>query len=292
MTLAPGPLEPTRTLTIPRPDAALHAAWYAPPRPRGLVVISHGYAEHGGRYREVAHVLTRAGAAVLTYDCRGHGRSTGPRGHVDRFESFLDDLQAAIGWARGECATVGLTHPRLLLLGHSHGALIVLRALADRSRHLEATAAVLSSPYLALRMKVSPAKRVAGQVAARFYPPLSVPNGIRIEDLTSDETKRAERRADPLCHDVATAGWHAAATEAQVFVTEHAPAIRVPTLWLVGGDDAIADPAHSRLVADRMRSAPVEYHELAGLRHEVFNERTRGDVFAHLTRFVGHHLTS
>lgn len=287
----PGPLQPTRSFTIPRPDATLHAEWFAPAgTPRGLVVVTHGYAEHGGRYREVAHVLVREGVAVLTYDCRGHGRSSGQRGHVDRFDDYLDDLDAAIAWGRGECASVGLTDPRLVLLGHSHGALIVLRALTDAQRASGARAAVLSSPFLGLRLKVSPVKRIGGKVVARVYPSLTLSNEIKIEDLTSDEGKLAERRADTLCHGEATAGWFNEATAAQEFVHEHAHAIQVPTLWLVGGADPIADPARSQAVAARVRGGTVEYHDLVGLKHEVLNERTRGDVFGLLTRFVATHL--
>lgn len=291
MSSPPGPLEPTRTFTIPRVDATLYAEWFAPKSmPRGLVVVTHGYAEHCGRYREVAHVLVRAGAAVVTYDCRGHGKSSGPRGHCDHFTDYLDDLDAAVAWGRGECTGVGLSAPKVLLLGHSHGSLIVLRTLADATREHAAVAAVVSSPFLGLRMKVSGAKKLASKVTARIYPRLSLSNGIRIEDLTSDEGKLAERRADTMCNDNATAGWFVQASAAQEFVREHAGEIRTPTQWLVGGADPIADAATSRAIADRVRGSTVEYHDLAGLKHEVFNERTRGDVFDLLTRFVGQHL--
>ena len=43
------------------------------------VLISHGYAEHGGRYRHVAERLTAAGLSVVVPDHRGHGRSGGGR---------------------------------------------------------------------------------------------------------------------------------------------------------------------------------------------------------------------
>ncbi|MGE3458066.1 MAG: alpha/beta fold hydrolase, partial [Kofleriaceae bacterium] len=86
---APGPIEPTTTTTI----AGLYAETFRPEAtPRGSVVITHGYSEHCGRYREVANVIVRAGWAVLSYDVRGHGRSPGPRGYVDRFKTYVDDL--------------------------------------------------------------------------------------------------------------------------------------------------------------------------------------------------------
>ncbi len=292
MPQAPGPLEPTRTLSVPRSDATLHAEWYAPAgKPRGLAVVTHGYAEHCGRYREVAHALVKTGAAVLTYDCRGHGKSSGKRGHVNRFTAFLDDLDGAVTWGRGQCAEVGLTEPKVVLVGHSHGSLITLRALADTSRSLDVVAASVASPFLGLRLKVNPVKQAAAKVVARLYPGLTMSNEIKIEDLTSDEGKLAERRADTLCHGVATAGWFNEATLAQEFVHDHADAIKVPTQWLVGGADRIADPSRSRTIADRVRHATVEYHDLEGLHHEVYNERDRGRVFDLLTRFVATHLS-
>jgi alpha-beta hydrolase superfamily lysophospholipase len=117
-------------------------------------------------------------------------------------------------------------------------------------------------------------------------------NELRIEDLTSDEGKLAERRADTHCHDVATAGWFVQAQDAQAHVAANAATIAVPTQWLVGGADPIADAAKSRTIADSVRGAPVEFHDLVGLKHEVFNERDRGDVFDLLTRFVGQHIAA
>lgn len=286
MSTPPGPIEPTKSFTIPRPDATLYAEWFTPAAPRGLVVVSHGYAEHCGRYREVANVLVQAGVAVLTYDVRGHGKSSGKRGHVGEFATYLDDLQGVVGWGRGQCAELGLPEPKLILLGHSHGSLIVLRALADRGRADGAIAAAVASPFLGLRMQVNPVKRGVGRVVAKLYPSFTMSNEIRIEDLTSDQGKLAERRGDTLCNSVATAGWFVAATDAQAYVQAHAQDIAVPTLWLVGGADPIADPARSREAADKIRGGSVEYHDLAGLKHEVFNEQDRPRVFELLTRFV------
>ena len=67
---APGPLTPTQTPTI----GGLYAEQFIPSgTPKGVVVITHGYAEHCGRYRELAHVIVNAGWAALSYDVRGHG---------------------------------------------------------------------------------------------------------------------------------------------------------------------------------------------------------------------------
>ena len=88
-----------------------------PDAPKGVVLITHGYAEHCGRYREVAHVITNAGWAALSYDVRGHGQSPGDRGYIDRFDVYLDDFAAVLAAARALVPAGAKT----VALGHSHG---------------------------------------------------------------------------------------------------------------------------------------------------------------------------
>jgi lysophospholipase len=151
-------------------------------------------------------------------------------------------------------------------------------------------AAIVSSPYLALKLAVPGYKKILARVASRLAPKLAQPNALRVEDLTSDKQKQDERLADKLCLDIATARWFTESSGAQDYVAAHAARIKIPTTWLVGGADPIADPARTRAVADRVRGATVEYHDLVGLKHEVFNERTRASVFDLLTRFVAAQL--
>src|SRR3569623_1321887 len=146
MSEAPGPVAPTRTTTINAPRGALYAEAFVPASPKGVVPITHGYAEHCGRYREVAHVITNAGWAALSYDCRGHGQSPGDRGYIDHFDVYLDDFAAALAAARALVPAGS----KAIALGHSHGGLITLRALCD-ARPPEVARALVSSAYLGLK---------------------------------------------------------------------------------------------------------------------------------------------
>src|SRR5437762_11342535 len=102
------------------PDGTqLHEKVWAPSGvPSGTVAILHGYGEHIGRYDEVAGVLVAAGWSVRGLDLRGHGRSSGRRGHITHFGQYLDDAGALVGRARA-----GSDGP-VYLLGHSLGGLI------------------------------------------------------------------------------------------------------------------------------------------------------------------------
>lgn len=274
MSELPGPIAPTSTQTI----GGLYAETFLPAgTPKGVVVVTHGYAEHCGRYHEVAHVLVKAGWAVLTYDVRGHGKSPGPRGYIDRFDIYAMDLHAMIAAAR----TLAPDGAPLVLLGHSHGSLITLYALASDNPP-KVTSAIVSSPYLGIKLAVPAWKKLLARVASRIAPKLNQPNGIKAEHLTDDMAKRAEHDADTLNFDTASARWFVESTDAQEYVAAHADRIGVPTTWLVAANDPLANPAQSRAVANKVKGAT--YHDLAGMKHEVFNEVERGKVFAELAR--------
>jgi lysophospholipase len=266
-------MTPTRTETI----SGLYAETFLPSgAAKGAILITHGYAEHCGRYREVAHVLVNESWAVMTYDCRGHGQSPGDRGFIENFDIYLDDLSRMITAARALAPNAPF-----VLLGHSHGSLIVLRALSG-DRPPEVTRAIISSPYLGLKLAVPGWQKALARLASRIAPKLKQPNNIVATQLTSDPAKQAEHAADKLVFPTATPRWFTESTAAQRYVAEHASRIKVPTTWLVGGADPLTDPATSRLVANKVKGAT--YHDLVGMKHEVFNELDRGKVFDELVR--------
>jgi alpha-beta hydrolase superfamily lysophospholipase len=281
---APGPMEPTETVHFTSKDGTgLYGEYFgATEDARARILIVHGYQEHCGRYREVANVLHGAGFASMSFDMRGHGRSKGQRGHVSSFEDYLEDIEAALDQLNERA---GADLP-LLIVAHSNGSLATLRMLADPWRVPKGlVAAVLSSPFLGLALKVNPVKSFVGKIASRALPTLTLKSELKIEDLTHDPEKKNERELDTLCHDVATARWFSQALQTHEWVHEFAPRVELPTLWLVAGGDRIADPAATRAVHERI-TAPTRYEEYADMHHEVFNELERGRVFDTLLTFL------
>jgi lysophospholipase len=267
-----------------RDGTRLYGEWHLPAAAasattRGAALVVHGYADHGGRYTEVAQKLAGIGLAALTIDYRGHGRADGQRGHCESFSEYLDDLDAAI--TRARVATNG---GPLLLVTHSHGGLLALRALTDLARPVKVDGVVLSSPFLGFR-PVPRAKAAAGKVASRLYPALSMPNGLSIDDLTHDEQIKRVSAADGLRHDQATARWFTEAEGAQEFVLRFADRLAVPSLWLVANADPIVDVATTKRVYERAGGdKKLELYE--GYFHEIFNEVGRARVFQDLTRWI------
>lgn len=251
----------------------------AAPSPKGNALVVHGYADHGGRYQEVATTLNDSGLNALCVDLRGHGRSDGDRGLIKKFDDYVEDLEAALAQLSEHFGDLDV-----LLVGHSNGGLLALRLLADPFRCPKTIkAAVISSPFLALQVK-APAKILFAKVASRLLPSLALPNEIKSSDLSHDPAKVKEHEHDTLCIDVASARWFTEAVACQQWVEEYAHRIAVPTLWVVAGSDKLANPEQTRKVHTRL-SSESSYHEFPEMYHEVFNETERAKVFHLVTAF-------
>lgn len=282
----PGPLEPTKTVRFKSGDGLpLYGEWFEAPSPRAIALIVHGYAEHCGRYRELANVLVASGLSTLSYDMRGHGRAEGQRGHVNSYDEYLADLDAATAELARLADAPNLP---ILLVTHSNGGLIAMRSLSDPRRHKRnkrVDSAILSSPFLGLKVKVPAVKGLVGRIAGLVAPTLSLQNELAIDDLTHDSQKLAERRMDTLCHEVASARWFTSALYTQDYVRSLAQHVKLPTLWLVAGADRIADADAARTVHRRLR-VPSRLEMFPRMYHEIFNETERARAFDHVRAWV------
>ena len=119
----------------------------------GRVLVVHGLGEHRGRYEWIAARLAAAGYEVWAGDFRGHGRAPGPRGHADRWQDLLDDVETV--WREMAAGTSDANAPTAVL-GHSLGGLIGLDWALAHSDRLRAL--VLSAPAFEVGFKPPPWK--------------------------------------------------------------------------------------------------------------------------------------
>lgn len=244
-----------------------------------------GYTDHVGRYGETFAYFHARGHAVWGMDTRGHGRSSGRRGHVDRFERYLDDLERALVAARGAHGS-----GRWVLLGHSTGGLIVLAALLERGGRepFDAIAGtVVTCPYLRLARAVPLWQRALGAVAARLMPWLSLPVLAGYEH-THDPELAARRRADPLIFRSVNARWYQETRAAGARVRGGAEALDRPLLALQAGDDPVVDIGATRDFAARCPKG--RYIAYPGMYHEILMETERRRVWEDIAAWMGREL--
>lgn len=257
---------------------ALSVCHYPTPAPRARVVLIHGYADHVGRYPHVIEALTGAGFDVHAFDMRGHGRSEGVRGHVLRFQEYLDDLDLFLAELPGDPL------PRFLV-GHSLGGLLSLRYVLD---HPDAFAGVaVSSPYLHLATDVHFLKEAVATAASHLAPALLTKSPIEAKALSHDPAMVQGYIDDPLVFKTFNARWFFEARKAQEEVLERAGEIRLPVLMMLGSADPIAQPERGRQIFGRLGSLDKTLKEYDGFLHEVFNETGRERVVRDLVEWLG-----
>ncbi len=242
-----------------------YQAWTPTAKPKALVVLVHGQGEHGGRYTHVAEYMTRNGYAFYAQDLRGHGRSAGKHGHVERFDDYLADLSHMIDIAREKNPTI-----KTFLYGHSLGGLVVLNYT---EKHGDEIAGVIATgPLLGLKMKVSPLKTSLGKMLSSIVPTFSLSTGLDPNLLSRNQEIARSYVSDPLVHGVATARFYTEFLQASWNTMRSAEKLRVPCLIMQAGADGIVDASVTTAFFKQVGSPDKTLKVYDDLYHEIHNE--------------------
>jgi len=261
--------------SIPHPDLPVFC-FPAEPAERAVAILHHGLGEHATMLSmsECGAALAARGITVYTFDAAGHGRQPGPRGYIASFDEFTNPLVNFSHWV---AARHGQRRP--FALGMSLGSLITL----DAAPRLDTPGVVVAGAPVGPVGVPKPLEWL-GNFLARVAPRVSLPTGLDYTNITSDDALRERYLADPVYHRVATAGLFAEFQLAVARVRAAAPALRQPILMLHGEADVIARPDPSYF--DALGSADKHWQSYAGLRHNLFVETKRGEVFTRMAEWI------
>jgi alpha-beta hydrolase superfamily lysophospholipase len=257
---------------------ALHVrAWPACGAERARVLLVHGLGEHLGRYEETASALAARGIAVQGCDLRGHGRSGGRRGHVERWSDYHLDLDATC------------PQPPFAVLAHSMGG-CTARACPPAGGRAPARAAApralaLSGPLLGVAVQLPAWKRAAAGLLSCVAPRLRLANEIPLADLCTDPRVVAAFEADPLREGRSTPRWYAEMHAARRRVAAGLAELIVPAQFHLAGDERIVDAAAIERAAAAWPTA-AELLCWPGGRHELLQEPFRAAVQAKIAGFL------
>ena len=252
---------------------------------RGSVIVAPGRTEFVEKYFEVIKELQGRGFAVFCIDWRGQGLSgrevdNPEKGHMVSFDDPVNDLATAL-----RLLTDRLPRPHIVL-AHSMGGAIILRAL--QTRRIEVDAAAFSAPMWGIAGLSKMLKRLvrflasigAGQTFAPSVQRKWVREPFKKNPVTHDPVRHARCQGliveEPrLALAGPTVGWLAAAIDVtESFVQPGALAnIRIPILVASAGEEVLVDNASHDACADELPDA--RYITIDGAKHEILMELDR-----------------
>ena len=253
-------------------------AWLPVGVARAVVVLAHGGLEHSGRYAHVADRLTGAGLVTYAIDFRGHGRSGGRAGQVERMSLLVDDLDRLV-----RLATERHSGIPVFVVAHSLGAMVALEYVVSGDRDLAGL--VLSGTGIDVSGIPKLQARVARMLSA------AAPN-LRLMRFASDGVSRDPDVVRGYDEDpFVFRGRVPVRTAAELLVsadrvTPRLASVRLPLLVLHGGADPVATPAGARMVYERAVSVDKTLNVYDGLYHEIFNEPEKDTVIDDVVNWI------
>jgi len=249
--------------------------------PVGLILVTHGVAEHAGRYRHVAEVLVGLGLRVVIPDHRGHGRSGGKRLLARDMSEFTTDLETL--------RKLELVEGRpTYLLGHSMGGQIALDYALDHQSSLAAL--ILSAPAVLPGDDISPLLMKVAKVIGKVVPGLPGQK-LSSASISRDPAVVKAYDEDPLnFRGALPAGVGGAMLRTMDTFPSRLPSLKLPLLVLSGTGDKIVNPEGAELVVRLAGSTDKTLKTYEGLYHEVFNEPEKELVLGDLADWLKAHL--
>ena len=236
--------------------------WLPDKEPKAVLLISHGYAEHSGRYGNIVNMLVPQGYAVYAPDHRGHGRSDGERVKVDDFHDYVVDLKTHFDLIRKENPK-----KKIFLIGHSMGSVIALLYVCEFQKELAGL--VTSGGGLS-----RPGEQ---QVTHKRGEPLPV------SMLSRDPAVIKAYENDPLVYRGPIPD-HLGMFTAFTRLYDMVPGITLPTLIMAG--NAAPDGQRSQVLYERIGAKDKTIKLYDGLLHEIFNEPEYPQVLSDLADWL------
>jgi alpha-beta hydrolase superfamily lysophospholipase len=252
-----------------------------PDAPKAGLIVVHGIAEHGGRYRHVAAALAASGIATFVYDQRGHGLHPGVRTHVDDFELFAHDVQTVASAVRARFPALPL-----FVWGHSMGSVIVTLAAVQG---MDWTRGVITSGCALDALPSLTGLRGWGLgLAVTLLPRLRINIGVDATRLTRVEAAQRAHMSDPLVPRSASLRLLHGFAAACHTCKDNLPRIELPWLAIHGSEDKVCPVSGSEQLIRDLAASDKQLVLYPGLLHEPHNEHdaARSAVFDLMSSWI------
>ena len=282
-------------------------------KPRAIVQILHGMAEHQRRYHDFINYLNHQGITVFIHDHLGHGNRVTEK-NIKGFFAEQDGWNAVVNDAKSVSEIIKNLYPDvpLTLLGHSMGSYIglalielfnfydscILSGSSKPSKILFLLQKILLNSEVKKNGLKGYSKKIDKLIFGGFNKQIK---GARTPHdwLSHDQNSVQDYLDDPLCGFMVTNSlWLDLAIGMEsIYATKAMQAIsnELPILLLAGANDPVGNngkgPTQIYKLLHKLEKN-VELKLFEDMRHEALNELNNSKVYDHIyTYIMKHHGT-
>jgi alpha-beta hydrolase superfamily lysophospholipase len=280
--------------------------WSPPGRPRAVLQVIHGMAEHAGRYSEFAEYLNGRGFEIYACDLRGHGKTGELNGnlyHLDKdgFSGIVEDQKIL-----SDIIMKKRTGTPLFILGHSFGSFVLqeyLKRYGNISGVILSGSCKMDGPEVKAGLAVAmlsllfggrrPNKLINklsfGTYNARIEKP-----GSAFSWLSRDFDQVRKYDDDRFCGNVMSTGFYFCFFKGLVRLYRRADAgrinVKLPVAILSGTCDPVGKygkgvkKLYEWYKSIGMEDVLLKLYE--GARHEIINEINRQEVYGDIASWI------
>ena len=242
---------------------------------KAYIIALHSWGAHSDRMEVPAEYLTENGYAIYAFDIRGHYRNAGNNpGHIDSMDHIQKDIVLFIDLIKESAK-----NRKIFIMGQSFGGLI---SLFFAINHPALSGVIASSPLLRFSKNLSLIKRLGKKITgpiSKISPNKTIDMVIEQNLLTSDIKILRKHISDDKKIERISLRSAAEMERSMKWTMENAASLLCPTLIIQAGKDKIADKEATKEFFGNIKTKDKAYREYDGLLHELWNEKSRAQVF-------------
>lgn len=250
--------------------------------PRATVIISHGFAEHMGRYDYLTRAFADNSLNVVRYDLRGHGKNE-DRGYLRDFVDYVNDLNEVKAFVNSNDPDLPI-----FLLGHSMGGLIAALYCARFSDGIKGV--VLSGPATGRLPSTKGYNKSFMKLVKTLAGRASLKNPID-EGICGDPQVFLDYAADELVlHKATLSLYYEFLFNGTDSLSKKLTSFSSPCLVCHGERDPIVPSELSRSFYKSIASKDKSIRIYDGLYHEILNEKKKDQVIEDMVSWINERI--
>lgn len=240
--------------------------------PKAIVLISHGLAEHCGRYDYTSRKLNDFGYSVYRYDHRGHGLSDGRRGFIRQTDDLFEDANTFVNLVKSENPNIPI-----FMLGHSMGG-HTLAGFGYKYKN-KVNGMIFCSSLICDTLDFT-------DLEYTDLDPYTLIPECNSHEITHDLEAIYSYENDYLVLESITLGMYNALKESCNTITEKLHDFNYPSLIIHGSSDNIVSCEDSKFLYDNINSTDKEIKILNGLYHKLLDEIVKDELINEISKWI------